>query len=333
MIRTLRITSIITIVAAVMLLILPMVYGVHSDPAIAELLKAPDAVEKFKETKGQVRSNNEGQVSPLVKQAIDYSTYLNPPPPATPPPPPSTTGIQEAEPMSPVTAKFDLRGTSYYPGHPELSLALIDEPGKGLNWVRQGSTVGRLVIEEIKDGVIVVRDGQSKSEMKVDIKEAWRELLKNPAAGLRTNPAAGGVGAIQAAKTGPATPGQVNIREARTGSAATPASRSPIRPTSRRIRPGTEKGTVTTNPQMSQPAMSQEIANNPEEQQTGAHGPGEEVSISPPPIPTEKDIIHNRLMEEVRQSRMTEEEAKEIEGNIQTLEQLDDIQRQRAEDR
>lgn len=349
-----------------MLLVLPAVYGVRSDPAVEELLKGPDAIEKFKETKGQVQSNNEGQTSPLVKQASEFALYLNPPPPPAPVPPPSPTDIQEAAPMTTVTAKFDLRGTSYYAEHPELSLALIDEPGKGLNWVRQGSTVGHLVIEEVKDGAIIVRDGQKKSEMKVDIKELWRELLKNPAGGSKPGPAAAGV--AQPAKPGPADAGRVSIREAKTGAATTPPSRSPIRATSsRRPKPGTEGAipaatgvsATTARPEAVQPALSgagsqeqQRDLNQapprpgdlraPEEGQTPdageqanpAQGEGEgAATVPPPPLPTEKDIIHIRLMEEVKASRMTEEEAKQIEENIQTIEQLEEIQKQKSEGR
>ena len=347
MIRTLKITSVITAIGAVILLILPAVYGVRSDPAIEELLKAPDAVEKFIATKGQTPSGSEGQSSPLINQALKFSTYLNPPPPVAPIPPPSPTDIQEAAPMAPVTAKFDLRGTSYYAVHPELSLALIDEPGKGLYWVRQGSTVGHLVIEEVKDGVVIVKDGQRKSEMKVEIKEAWRELLKSPSGGTKP------VGAVQPAKPGPADAGRISIKEAKTGAGAAPPSRSPIRATgSRRTKPGTEgalpgaPGTsTTTSPGGPQPAMGGAVSSEqrpgsgpatspqivelkpaatdqtpaqgaPEQQPTAA----ESENIPPPQLPTEKDIIHLRLMEEVKASRITEEEARQMEEAAQTIE-------------
>jgi hypothetical protein len=79
-----------------------------------------------------------------------------------------------------VAAKFDLIATSYYASHPEQSFVLIDEPGKGLHWVKQGSAVGHLTIETVKDGAIIVRDGQRTSEMTVKVQELWRKLLKNP---------------------------------------------------------------------------------------------------------------------------------------------------------
>ncbi len=65
-----------------------------------------------------------------------------------------------------VNAKFDLVATSYYASHPERSIALINQPGKGFSWVRQGGKVGHLIIEEVKDGAVLIRDGSKISELK-----------------------------------------------------------------------------------------------------------------------------------------------------------------------
>jgi hypothetical protein len=62
------------------------------------------------------------------------------------------------EPPRSFSAKFTLVGTSYYASRPELSLAYINEPGKGFHWVRQGSKVAHLLIEQVQDGSIVVKD-------------------------------------------------------------------------------------------------------------------------------------------------------------------------------
>ncbi|MFH1370134.1 MAG: hypothetical protein ABII09_02445 [Planctomycetota bacterium] len=182
MIKTLRITSIVAAMAAVVLLILPAVFGVRSDPKIEEFLKSPGAVNNFLAAKGQRPARDESKTSPLVKQAALFHIYLDPPPP---PPSPRATpsaarpAAQPAPPV-PVTPKFKLVGTSFYAARPELSLALIDEPGKGFNWIRQGSTVGHLTIDKIKDGSITIRDGQGASEMTVTVSQPWRKLLKNP---------------------------------------------------------------------------------------------------------------------------------------------------------
>ena len=179
MVRALRITSVIVVIVAVVLLILPAVFGVRSDPQIEEFLKTPDSVEKFTVAKDQRPAKDESQTSPLVRQAASFARYLNPPPPRAAAQSEAPAQPQAA-PMGPVSAKFNLIGTSFYATNPQMSLALIDEPGKGLNWVRQGNTVGHLTIEQIKDGSITVRDGARTSEMTVKVQESWRNLLKNP---------------------------------------------------------------------------------------------------------------------------------------------------------
>lgn len=187
MIKTLRITSIIAAIAATGLLVLPAVYGVRSNPKIEELLKSPGVVEKFTSAKGQRASKDQIQNSPLVKQAVDLGRYFNPPPPPKPEPNTQPSGPSQPAPPVPVTAKFDLVATSYFASHPEQSFVLIDEPGKGQHWVKQGSTVGHLIIETVKDGSIVLRDGQRTSEMTVKVQESWRKLLKNPPPSTRSS--------------------------------------------------------------------------------------------------------------------------------------------------
>jgi hypothetical protein len=180
MIKTLRITGIIAAIGAAILLIIPAVYGVRSDPKIEEFLKTPGAVEKFTAAKGQHPTKKDTE-SPLVKQAVDYGKHLNPPPPQPPKVEPGAAA-QAAIPTPPVpvAAKFDLIATSYFASQPDRSFVLIDEAGKGLHWVKQGATVGRVTIDKIKDGAIIVRDGQRTSEMTVKVQENWRGLLKNP---------------------------------------------------------------------------------------------------------------------------------------------------------
>jgi hypothetical protein len=171
MIKTLRITSIIVAVLAAVFVVFPTVFGVRSDEQVEGFLNSTGSIERFKEARGDENKDIGGQSSPLVREADAFALYLNPPAkpkraavshrPARPP-----------RPAGPVSAKFELLGTSVYPSHPELSLALIDEPGKGFHWVRQGGKVGHLIIEQIKDGLVVVRDGQRTFEL---VAESQRE--------------------------------------------------------------------------------------------------------------------------------------------------------------
>ncbi len=166
MIKTLRITTIIAALLAVGFFAFPAVFGFRGDEQIEKFLKSPGAIEKFNKAKGAKSSKTRDQVSPLVKQATMFGLYINPPPlprkvasrPKTTPAARKQASILEP-PRAP--AKFKLIGTSYYASRPELSLAYINEPGKGFHWVRQGSTVAHLLIEQVKDGSIVVKDRET----------------------------------------------------------------------------------------------------------------------------------------------------------------------------
>jgi hypothetical protein len=182
MIKIFRITSIIVaVLAAVLVVASPVVLGSQNDKDIEEFLKLPGIVEEFKKAGGQKTSKSDDQISPLVKQAKGFALYLNPPPKPqakSKPTKKSYKPIAAPKPAGPVTTKFKLIGTSFYESHPELSFALIDEPGKGFQWLRQSSSVGHLVIEEIKDGLVVIRDGQRTYDLIAERKPR-KSLLRN----------------------------------------------------------------------------------------------------------------------------------------------------------
>jgi len=184
MIKTLRITSIIAVVLAVVFFVFPAVFGFRGDKQIEQFLNSAGVIEGFREAKGDKVEDERHEISPLVKQAEAFALYLNPPP--KPKPEPSVSdGKSEPRPVGPVTAKFKLIGTSRHVLHPELSLALIDEPGKGLYWVRQFSKVGHLIIEQVKDGLVVVRDGKSTFELVAERPEKRSLLKANSSSGGR----------------------------------------------------------------------------------------------------------------------------------------------------
>lgn len=165
MIKTLRITSIIAVVLAAGFFTLPAFFGVRGEKGIEEFLNSPGAIENFNKARGEKSAKSQDQLSPLVEQAQAFALYLNPPKAEPKPPTSPRSGPASMPKPRAVSAKFKLIGTSYYALHPELSLALIDEPGKGLRWVRQSSKVDHLVVEQVKDGLIVVRDGQRTFEV------------------------------------------------------------------------------------------------------------------------------------------------------------------------
>jgi len=168
MIKTLRITSIVATILAAILLVFPVIFGVRSGEDIEELLKSPGVIEKFNEAVGNNATRSRDETSPLVQQAGAFALYLNPP---TPKASKTLAGRGAPKARGPaVTPKFTVLGTSYYEGRPESSLVLIDEPGKGLHWVRQSGKIGHLLIEQIKDGLIVVKDNGRTYEVAAEQK-------------------------------------------------------------------------------------------------------------------------------------------------------------------
>ena len=163
MIKTLRITSIVAVVLAIVIFVFSVSYGFRGDENIRKFLSSPGAVEKFTAAEGQRAKASNDQISPLVQQARAFALYLNPPAPKISRNP--KTGQSVINSKLNVTPKFKVIGTSYYEQRPELSLALIDEPGKGIHWVKQSTTIGHLFIEEIKDGIIVVKGGTETFEL------------------------------------------------------------------------------------------------------------------------------------------------------------------------
>ncbi|MBW8040481.1 MAG: hypothetical protein FVQ85_10815 [Planctomycetes bacterium] len=198
MIKTLRITTIIAALLAVVFFAFPVVYGYRGDEKIEKFLNSPGAIEKFNKAKGaKVKSVN--QISPLVKQAAAFGLYLNPPvrkavqrkrgvPPVARKPAP----IPELQKAS---VKFDLVGTSYYASRPELSLAYINEPGKGMYWVRQGTKVAHIVIEEVKDGAIVIQD-RGKTVTLVASRTPRKSLIKGENTSKSTPVSSGALASI-----------------------------------------------------------------------------------------------------------------------------------------
>ena len=327
MVRILQIAGVLAVILAVVLFVLPAVSPARrgADSKIEELLRAPGAVEAFSAARGQAQSDKENQISPLVKEAADLGHYLNPPPPpkpvSMPTAAPGGSGPEQPAPSGPVSAKFNLIGTSYFASHPEQSLALIDEPGKGLQWIRQGGTVNRLVIEKVSDGSITIRDGQRTFEMNVvKVDEKWRGLVK------------GAGGTTTEAATKPLEPAAVTnqpeaAKRITRGQRGIGGDRQ-VRPDVAAIRQRSGGTVATQEPPVRQPTPAP-VTQNPEsavsESPPARQGAADVVSP-----PDEKDFIRLRLAEEISASRITTDEAKRMEELAQTLEQLEELVRQKA---
>ena len=295
MIKTLRITSIVAAVLAGILFIFPVIFGVRSDPQIEQLLSSASVIEKFKEAAGNKAKVSENQVSPLAKQADAFALYLNPPAPKVVQTAPAATA---PKPMAPVTPKFTLVGISCHESNPELSLAFIDEPGKGLHWVRQSSEVGHLIIEQIKNDAVVVRDRDKTFEIAVEARPTGINLLEGSSSGATggTPPSlvSGGPSA------GPPDTGRASVVSTRQDVFAGPeVSAQPPPETS------AEEDTALDK------VIKQlaELQKNPRSDKTGSEGSGDEA-----------DALMEKLMKDLQATHISEEEAKKLDGLGKELE-------------
>ena len=173
MIKTLRITGILTAVAAVILLALPVVFGSGNGKDSDKLIDSETIIEKFKKIRESQTKKNEEEVSPLVKEASDFALYLNPPAPKITI---STTQAAEISPPVPIV-QFKLLSTCVHQSSPELSLALVDQPGEGLHWVRPSDKIGHLVVKEVQNGLLILNDGQKNVEVKIETEPTFESLL------------------------------------------------------------------------------------------------------------------------------------------------------------
>ncbi len=321
MIKTLRMTSIIAAALAGVFFIFPVVFGVRSDKQVEQFLNSPSVIEKFNKAEGSKSETRHNQTSPLVKQGEAFAAYLNPPPKPQPKTPARSTKRTASPKPSRVSVKFTLTGTSVCPENPEKSLAFINEPGKGLHWVRQSSEVGHLIIEQIKEDLIVVRDGQRTFELPVEQRQRQINLLaSSPSVSTFTN--------IQNepeyAETTPMPAETTAVMPAETISR--PTETTPIPTSISRYK--TRAGAVTRPP--ASPPIDTPI-NNQESEALGElvdkikdlQGNLESDKTDSEQNPQEKAEQMDKLISEFRAARISSEEAKNL-GDLGK--ELEDVQ-------
>ena len=191
MLKTLRITSLVAFVLAVCGVILIAFWGLKGDPDINDFLQTPDITEILKKP-GEAEKDNKEPVSPLVTQAHEFALRIDPPPPPKPPAPPkqdappaaATNPVERETPTPPapkvqVSAKFTLMATVQCQSNPSRSMVLLRQAGNKDEWFWQGEKIGRLTIDEIRDGSAVFsQEGQNPQEYFVPLKPQTKSLLK-----------------------------------------------------------------------------------------------------------------------------------------------------------
>ena len=180
--RILRIASLLAVVTSFIGVIYLVFFASLANPQIEEFLNKPGVIEKFRKLADKA-GDREEQISPLVKQANALALRLDPPPPLVKKRPKTTPRQKKSDIPRPTrsTAKFRLVATCRYEQDSQKSLALLEMPTKGLKWYRQGDEVGHLIIEQIKDGSIIYKDGQTPTEIFTPAITTIKPLLKSDA--------------------------------------------------------------------------------------------------------------------------------------------------------
>lgn len=175
MIKTLRIAGVLTAVAAVILFALPVVFGSGNGKDNQKLLDSDTIIEKFKKSQDSLAQKNNQALPPLVVQAQAFARILVPPVPVQEP---GKEKITEVERPAPIV-QFKLLSTCVHQTYPELSLALIDQPGDGLSWVRPSDKISHFVVKEVKTGLLIVNDGQKNVEIKMETEPTFESIASS----------------------------------------------------------------------------------------------------------------------------------------------------------
>lgn len=210
MLKTLRIASILTIIAAAVVVGAVGIFGLRHNPDIQAFLHREGIIEQFRKKIQNVPTKTD-TVSPLELAAKAFALRIDPPPPPPPPPeknPPKKEPVKSppvvVPPKNPVvekgpslTPKFSLVATARYPSRPQKSMALLKSLQNEYTWYRQGEKVGHLDIQEIKDGsVVLYQNGQFNSEIQMPAPPKIKSLLKSD---QQEDPAPRGPAAVTAA--------------------------------------------------------------------------------------------------------------------------------------
>jgi hypothetical protein len=156
----------------------------RSDPRL-EAIQTTEIRGQRSEVGDQKSEVNGESVPPLVAAAQAFAAILNPPAPVKP----AETSVASPDPpplfaprAKPVEAaiSFKVVATSYYAGRPDKSMALLAEPGNkdGGRWVKEGAQIGHFTVHEIKQGVVVLREGDNVRELAVERTTIERSLVK-----------------------------------------------------------------------------------------------------------------------------------------------------------
>ncbi len=191
MVNTLRITSIVAVVVAGLVLLLvvgpkglvPKVlasFALHSDEETQRIISEPGAVEQWRTRNGNSKPVDKDATPPLVQQAELLKDFLVPKKPPEPPVDrgPGRTPTRTTTPVV-SSARFDLVGISYEPANPQGSFAYILIKGDNTyQWVQVGDEIGHYTVKEVKPDSVVCFDGKGDVEIAIQPTVETSSLLE-----------------------------------------------------------------------------------------------------------------------------------------------------------
>jgi hypothetical protein len=199
--------------------------GMRPDGRVEQLLASPSALERWtSQRECQQAEKAHDSKPPLIAQAEAFAAYLNPPAPpkqAVPTPAPARPRPSYTEPK-PVVAAPPLRllGISYHCSNPAESRALVWESVGGHRWVRQGTQLGHIVIEQINPGSILCRDDGGTREVVMESEAVPVMPTRSTPA---PSPTGGSAGRTAIAKSATSQNGTENAQPVKAGSIETSA--------------------------------------------------------------------------------------------------------------
>ncbi len=307
MIRTLRITSVVAVILAAVVLasvlgflrpapLLHLNPGTGGDKQIENILSGPSAVDRFKEKFGNKVKGSDDTAPPLVKEATLLEGIINPRDEARPAlrglPAKPAPGIK---PPVAVSTKFDLLGICYS-SDAKTSLAYIRLPDGAFQWVGLGSEIGRLTIKEIHKDSIVCVDGGREVTMPVVAPPETASLLEADSASATTSepslprPAVGAKAAASPVK--PSVTASPKTTPGATGAKAVPAG------TSSKTTPG---GTLPS-------------AQISKEEQENLSQLGDRLKIAAGADSPDREALNSRLITEYKSAQANPAEANKVEN-------------------
>lgn len=279
MLKALRIASISAVICAVAAVVSVAMLGFKGDPEIEAFLAQEGVVEQFRKKSQSLPAKADNAVSPLEQVAKSFALRLDPPPPPPPPAPveppkPPTVKAPSAQPpklpankQPTLSAKFTLVATARCPENPAKSMALLQNAQNEYKWYRQGEEIGHLVLQEVRDGSIVLyQNGQFNSELFMPAPPSAPSLLKGDTQVASAPQGPSSMSLTQEPGESPAAEGQaeeaLQTPAGRFGSSRIPSipnnRPAPTRITSLRQ---AETPTVTVSPEEQARSIDESIAN------------------------------------------------------------------------